>query len=653
MTSASVPSRARVLFDEAHSEAWSIHPEVAERMQAAHPADASLQRAARLLERRDFAVASHDLGPLGAEALAEADVLVIPHPSDPRWEATTGSGEPRLSSEEIAAIAAWVDDGGGLIVLGETEQEKYGNNLNDLLTRFGIEIETATVQDYEHHREAPSWVLADLVRPNGKGGGGADPLAGVAEACFYRAGILAVGDDVRVIARTSPDAAPPRSPLAAVAEHGRGRVAVLADSDLFGDDCIGDLDHEALWVNLVYWAAGHAFAGAVEQEPSPAAADPAWAELKAAVEELRPAQENDGSVDLGAHDGYAMRKLSGRIGDAARRLVRHFPHQEDYVEALEADLLGWAEGGFGKPDFARATEAFRPELRRRDGIEHLAVFPMYKQNGPPGTCFEALIVRVPWPSWAVELEQRYDNEKYVPVELVDYTPGYDSECAVLFPETFSVAERAPAHFGAIFCDREAERFRRVCGAAAEILNPEGGKQWAIALGKALFWDEQLSSTKTVSCGTCHRPAEGGSDPRTVINDSRSRNAGADNTFNTADDVFGSPGVPVNNQNGTYTLSDYFGFNDQVTNRKSPSYLNAGYSPNGLFWDGRATDLIDPKARSSGSGYHDANGVHIHSDGAAAEPLCLHQRRARTAEWIEHHLARLGKERNQVRRQLRN
>ena len=86
---------------------------------------------------------------------------------------------------------------------------------------------------------------------------------------------------------------------------------------------------------------------------------------------------------------------------------------------------------------------------------------MYKQNGSPDTCFEALIVRVPWPEWAVELERRYDNEKFVPVEFVDYTPGYDSECAVLFPETFSVAERPPAYFGGIFCDREAERFRRV------------------------------------------------------------------------------------------------------------------------------------------------------------------------------------------------
>ena len=118
-------------------------------------------------------------------------MLVIAHPSDPRWEATTGEGDPRLADEEIEAIAAWVEAGGGLIVLGETEQEKYGNNLNELLARFGIEIETATVQDYEHHREAPSWVLADLVRPNGRGGGGADPLAGVAR------GLLLPGRDAR------------------------------------------------------------------------------------------------------------------------------------------------------------------------------------------------------------------------------------------------------------------------------------------------------------------------------------------------------------------------------------------------------------------------------------------------------------------------
>jgi cytochrome c peroxidase len=76
-----------------------------------------------------------------------------------------------------------------------------------------------------------------------------------------------------------------------------------------------------------------------------------------------------------------------------------------------------------------------------------------------------------------------------------------------------------------------------------------------------------------------------------VGDLRSRNPGFDNTFNTADDIFGSPGVPQNNLNGSYSPNTFFGFNEQVTGRKSPSYLNAGYPRSGLFWDGRAPDIF--------------------------------------------------------------
>jgi cytochrome c peroxidase len=111
------------------------------------------------------------------------------------------------------------------------------------------------------------------------------------------------------------------------------------------------------------------------------------------------------------------------------------------------------------------------------------------------------------------------------------------------------------------------------------------------LGKALFWDEQLSSTRTVACGTCHIATSGGSDPRTVSGSARARNPGADGLFNTADDFFGSPGVPLNNADGTYGLSSVYGFNEQVTGRKSNSFINAGYS-NTLFWDGRAAQTFN-------------------------------------------------------------
>ena len=464
------PQSAHVLFDEAHSEAWTINDDLARTMQPAHPADSSLAAAAAALDERDFTIAANGSAPLNADTLAFTDVLVLAHPSDPKWEATTGVGSPRLTSEEIDAIEQFVADGGGLVVLGETEQEKYGNNVNELLAKFGIQVANTTVQDYEHHLQAPSWILAQLERPE-RPPAGADLLARVEAACFYRTGTLELSDGAVTLARTHPSASIPEAPLAAVTEHGAGRVAVLADSDLFGDDCIAELGHEPLWLNLVYWAAHGAFRSAPEADLPAVATSPDWLRLKSATEELRLRQEPDGSVDTSVEDTARLRELVETIAAAAQALKPSFPHQGDYIDALTTDLVAWTDSGFAKPDFARSAEAFRPERQRSDGILHLVVFPMYKQNASRDTCFEALLVRNPWPEWIAEIERTYDNAKFVPVELVDYTAGYDSECAVLFPETFSVAERpSEYHFGAIFCDREAERLRRVAGAAAEILH---------------------------------------------------------------------------------------------------------------------------------------------------------------------------------------
>ncbi len=478
------PKVARILFDESHSEAWTIRRELAERMQPAHPEDSSYAIAAAKLAGRDFEVLPNADRPLTRETLAAADVVVIAHPSDPKWEATTQTGRPTLRDDEIDALEEFVRGGGGLIVLGETEQDKYGNNLNVLLSRFGIVVENRTVQDYEHSNKAPSWVLAELAngRPSANGGGAngaaAEPSAGpesvdllarVHQTCFYRAGTLSLHDGGCIIARTSETASPPRAPLAAVAQHGAGRIAVLADSDLFGDDCIGELDNSELWLNLVYWVGQPAFGGLVTVMDSPAANDRRWAELKEATEELRAMQEPDGSIDLQEHDGSGAAELVETMCSAVAALGRHFPHQRSYIDAVRTELRHWANSGFGKPDFIHSTEAFHPEADRRDGTQNLVLFPMYKQNASRDTCFEALIVRVPWPDFVAELEASgYDNPKFVPVNFVDYTSGYDSECAVLFPETFSTAERPPSYFGGIFCDREAERFRRVCGRAADV-----------------------------------------------------------------------------------------------------------------------------------------------------------------------------------------
>ncbi|HEX8205806.1 MAG TPA: DUF6421 family protein [Solirubrobacteraceae bacterium] len=505
-----MPKLARVLFDEAHSEAWTIRPEVAQAIQPSHPGDSSFAGAAAALRERDFTVASHVEGALDARALERADVLVIAHPSEPAWERTVPGGEPRFSAGELDAIEAFVAGGGGLVVLAEEEQAKYGNNVAELTARFGIEIENTVVSDYERHHKAPHWVLAELgggspaaaaERP-GEGasstaGAGPSPdlLTRVESACFYRATTLRGGT---VLARAAATSSHPGAALAVTAEHGAGRVVVLGDSDLFGDDCLDELDHRALWLNLLYWVAGGAFTDREGPAASVAAADPAWARLKTATDALRLLQEKDGSLAGGSSGAPAAdaARLVEEMAAAVKELVEHFPHQADYLAAVVEDLTQWRQDGFAKPDFTRSLELFRPERQRADGIEHLVVFPMYLQNASRDTRFEALIVRVPWPGWLADLERRrYDNPKFVPVTFVDHTAGYDSECAVLFPETVSVAGRPVNNFGGIFCDRESRRFRARVGQAVELLGlnlpPDAAallRSEQLSLDAYMLWD---------------------------------------------------------------------------------------------------------------------------------------------------------------------
>ena len=67
---------------------------------------------------------------------------------------------------------------------------------------------------------------------------------------------------------------------------------------------------------------------------------------------------------------------------------------------------------------------------------------------------------------------------------------------MLFPETVSVAGRPVNNFGAIFCDREAERFRRVAGAAADLLRLNLPPDAACLLARP----SALAATPTC-CGT--------------------------------------------------------------------------------------------------------------------------------------------------------
>ncbi|WP_127820193.1 DUF6421 family protein [Microbacterium sp. CPCC 204701] len=204
----------------------------------------------------------------------------------------------------------------------------------------------------------------------------------------------------------------------------------------------------------------------------PVEASPAWLSLKQAATALQALQVQDGSIpDAAAHD--AARAHVTAITAAIEELRPRFPHDDAYLAASVRDFRRWTDGGFGVPDFLDSLEAFQPQQHRIDGIRHLVVFPMYTQNGSRARHVEAVLVEVIWPEFIAQLEAGdYGNKLFVSLRFVDFTPGYDTNSAVLFPETVAMREIPAFTWGAIFQDREAARYRRVVRAAAEITKLE-------------------------------------------------------------------------------------------------------------------------------------------------------------------------------------
>ncbi len=198
------------------------------------------------------------------------------------------------------------------------------------------------------------------------------------------------------------------------------------------------------------------------------AAHPAWLRLKDAAVALQALQVKDGSVPEES-DKDAARAHVDVLVDAVAELAPHFPHDAAYLDALRTDFGRWAADGFGVPDFLDSLNAFQPQQHRVDGLGHLVVFPMYTQNGSSNRFVEAVLIEVIWPEFIAALEAGdYGNKLFVPIRFVDFTPGYDTNSAVLFPETVAMREIPTFTWGAIFQDREAARYRRVVRAAAEI-----------------------------------------------------------------------------------------------------------------------------------------------------------------------------------------
>ncbi len=202
------------------------------------------------------------------------------------------------------------------------------------------------------------------------------------------------------------------------------------------------------------------------------AAHPSWLRIRAAASALQPLQAQDGSIPEGEFH-TAARDLVTMIRAELPVFVELFSHDEAYLRALDTDFARWADSGFDVPDFFDSLAAFQPQRDRRNGLRHLVIFPMYTQNGSSNRFVEAVLIEVIWPEFIAALEAGgYTNALFVPIRFLDFTAGYDTNSAVLFPETVAMREIPTFTWGAIFADRESARFRRVVRAASEITKLE-------------------------------------------------------------------------------------------------------------------------------------------------------------------------------------
>ena len=357
-------------------------------------------------------------------ARVEADVIVLA-PSDeaPRSALGTQAGPPAH----------------GILVTGAGQ---WHPSLIDLVAEAGIAVTVVPPRPGPLHPDGEA----------ARAGTQEDLLARVTDPSGTAGAVLTLDGGVPVL-RTGDG-----SVVAAVGTTPSGvRIAVVA-VDLADP---AELEH-----NLVSWLAPRPADLVAAPDMDPMATDPAWLEIVGAIAELQPLQAKDGSVAQAdaAHAAALVRKVAAAVGE----LAPQFPHDSAYLDALVVDLERWAREGMGIPDFLDSLVAFAPAANRVDELRHLVVFPMVTQNGSPDRHLEAVIVEVLWPDFVRELEaDAYTNRLFVPIRFVAFTGGYDTNSAVLFPET--VAMRAIPEFtwGAIFADREAARFRRVVAAAAQ------------------------------------------------------------------------------------------------------------------------------------------------------------------------------------------
>ena len=205
--------------------------------------------------RGEFDVRVHDQA-LDARTLADVSVVLIANPSD--RAAGTNAPPPHMTAADIAALTRYVEQGGGLIVMGNQENHNLEiEDMNKLLLRFGLQFTNVytDVKKLVLPKETP--IIGGL-----RWGYYTGNLVLITPDHPARARPLVVNDPAQKLLAGTRDAS---GALLAIAEPGRGHVVVVTDCGWLADDALTERgiggvaakgqDNWEILRRLAHWAA--------------------------------------------------------------------------------------------------------------------------------------------------------------------------------------------------------------------------------------------------------------------------------------------------------------------------------------------------------------------------------------------------------------
>ncbi len=222
-----------------------------------HTVDGRYLSFARLLRRDGYVVDGSD-EPLSAQALEGVDVLVIANALAERnaladdWTLPTPSAFTRA---EIEAVRAWVDGGGSLLLIAD--HMPFPGAAHDLAAAFGFELRNGFALEGARgggpliFRRSDGSLAGHAITDGGRPGARIDsvatftgeafrPAPGATSLLTFRPGVVSLEPDT---AWTFHDDTPHVDvggwSQGAVAEFGRGRVAVFGEAAMFSAQLAG------------------------------------------------------------------------------------------------------------------------------------------------------------------------------------------------------------------------------------------------------------------------------------------------------------------------------------------------------------------------------------------------------------------------------